>query len=132
MTRSLKTLPSLFSILHLFTPPLLHSPYPSLSLSPADAIIGVSFFGDADPDDFARFDRSFVALFKILAGDSWVPGLSQLNEDGSMNLGVVTYMCSYRLVVEWILLQVTPHPTPCWARSTKVQTLSRPGPSLYP
>jgi hypothetical protein len=81
-----------------------------LSFSPADAIIGVSFFGDLDPDDFARFDRSFVALFKILAGDAWIPGLSQLNEDGSMNMGVVTYMCSYRLVVEWILLQVSPSP----------------------
>ena len=64
-----------------------------------------------------------MALFKILAGDSWVPGLSQLNDDGSMNLGVVAYMCSYRLVVEWILLQVTPRPTPCWARSTKVRSV---------
>ena len=83
-----------------------------LPLYCADAIIGVSFFGEVDPEDFVRFDRSFVAFFKILAGDAWIPGLSQLNEDGSMNLGVVAYMCSYRLIVEWILLQVAPRPCP--------------------
>lgn len=72
----------------------------------ADAIIGVSFFADVDPDDFARFDRGFISLFKILAGDSWINGLDELNSDGTMNVPAAVYICSFRLVVEWILLQV--------------------------
>lgn len=87
----------------------------------ADAIIGVSFFADTDPDDFSRFDRGFMSLFKILAGDSWIPGLDELNEDGSMNVPAAAYICSFRLVVEWILLQVRPGPArsgPTQARQT--------------
>ena len=43
----------------------------------ADAIIGVNFFADGDPDDFGRFDRSFFGLFKILGGESWFEALDE-------------------------------------------------------
>ena len=118
---------------------------------------GVPLFGRAQqfgPDDFARFDRAFITVFKVsfshlsilawsflvlgmrvpgerlvgpslqtrrglirehrrahalprqvLAGDSWVPGLSELDENGDMDTGVVLFVCSFRLLVEWILLQ---------------------------
>ena len=49
---------------------------------------------------------------QVLAGDSWVPGLSELDENGEMDTGVVMFVCSFRLVVEWILLQVAAPPTP--------------------
>jgi hypothetical protein len=31
----------------------------------ADAIVGVTLYSDRDPGDFARFDRGFVAFFKV-------------------------------------------------------------------
>jgi hypothetical protein len=48
---------------------------------------------------------------QILAGDSWVGGLSELDENGEMDTGVVLFVCSFRLLVEWILLQA-PIPRP--------------------
>jgi hypothetical protein len=30
--------------------------------------VGVTFYSDRDPDDFARFDRGFLAFFKVRGG----------------------------------------------------------------
>ena len=40
----------------------------------ADAIMGVTFFGDSDPQDFGKFDRAFISLYHLTAGDTWVGG----------------------------------------------------------
>jgi hypothetical protein len=38
----------------------------------SDAVMGVSTFGNLAPDAFGAFDRAFVTMFRILAGDTWV------------------------------------------------------------
>ncbi len=39
---------------------------------PADSIMGVTFFGDEAPDEFGCFERAFLTVFGITAGDTWV------------------------------------------------------------
>ncbi len=34
--------------------------------------MGVSAFGNLAPGAFGAFDRAFVTMFRILAGDTWV------------------------------------------------------------
>lgn len=38
----------------------------------ADAIMGVTFFADIDPEYFGKFDCAFVSLYHLTAGDTWV------------------------------------------------------------
>lgn len=41
----------------------------------ADAVIGVTLFGESDPIEFGIFDRAFVTLFQITCGATWVANL---------------------------------------------------------
>jgi hypothetical protein len=34
--------------------------------------MGVSAFGNLAPAAFGAFDRAFITMFRILAGDTWV------------------------------------------------------------
>ncbi len=55
--------------------PPTHPPSPKALLPTrprSDAVMGVSTFGNLAPDAFGAFDRSFVTMFRILAGDTWV------------------------------------------------------------
>ena len=73
----------------------------------ADAILGVSFFSEVAPDEFARFDRAFFALVRLSGGETWLDSLQRLNEDGSLNYGPHLYIFSYIIIVVWVLLQVS-------------------------
>jgi hypothetical protein len=73
----------------------------------ADAIVGVTSFSDLSPGDFGSFDRAFVALFRIPGGDAWVDSLPYVNDDGTTNMGVVVFLYSFILVVNWTLLPIT-------------------------
>lgn len=73
----------------------------------ADAILGVSFFSDVAPDEFARFDRAFFALVRLSGGETWLDSLQRLNDDGSLNYGPNLYIFSYIVLVVWVLLQVS-------------------------
>ena len=42
------------------------------SVCAADAIMGVTFFGDEAPEDFGTYDLAFVTVFSMTAGNSWV------------------------------------------------------------
>jgi hypothetical protein len=68
---------------HSFTPVLTDSaPFPPLPISPfppatflspsPDSVMGVSAFGSLAPEAFGAFDRAFVTMFRVLAGDTWV------------------------------------------------------------
>ncbi len=41
----------------------------------ADAVIGVTLFGDEDELEFGVFDRAFMTLFQITCGATWVTNL---------------------------------------------------------
>jgi hypothetical protein len=40
-----------------------------------DAILGVNFFSSTAPSEFLKFDRAFVCMFRIAAGETWVEDL---------------------------------------------------------
>jgi hypothetical protein len=41
----------------------------------ADSIVGVTIFREEDPIEFGSFSRSFCALFRIVAGETWFQNL---------------------------------------------------------
>ncbi len=73
----------------------------------ADAIMGVTFFSDVAPDEFAAFDRAFFALVRLSGGETWLDSLQRWNEDGTLNYGPNLYIFSYIVIVVWVLLQVS-------------------------
>ena len=44
--------------------------------------MGVNFFDEDDPEDFSRFDLSFLALFWMLSGEPWPEHLSEASALG--------------------------------------------------
>ena len=52
---------------------------------------------------------AFVTLFRILSGDTWPPGLDVYADTGAVDPFNALFMISFRLIVDWILLQVPPH-----------------------
>eukprot|EP00961_Rhodomonas_salina_P231769 3131113-Rhodomonas_salina.1 len=46
-------------------------------------------------------------LFQLTAGNAWIGELPAYNDDGHLDPGVVTYLVSYIVIVNWTLLQVT-------------------------
>jgi hypothetical protein len=77
------------------------------ALSPADAILGVSLFADIAPDEFGKFNRAFVTLFKIAAGDTWIDALPMLAPDGDLEWKPALFTCSFIVLSVWIVLQVS-------------------------
>ncbi len=57
------------------------------------------------PEEFLRFDRAFVCMFRIAAGETWVEELPVVGEDGTLNLSMAVFIFSFILVVDWTLLQ---------------------------
>jgi hypothetical protein len=71
----------------------------------ADAILGVNFFSVSAPQSFLKFDRAFVCMFRIAAGETWVDELPVVNEGGDLNIAFAMFLFSFVLVVNWTLLQ---------------------------
>jgi hypothetical protein len=71
----------------------------------ADAILGVNFFSTVAPQSFLKFDRAFVCMFRIAAGETWVDELPVVHEGGDLNFGFALFLFSFVLVVNWTLLQ---------------------------
>mmetsp|Transcript_52361 Transcript_52361/g.109235 ORF Transcript_52361/g.109235 Transcript_52361/m.109235 type:complete len:514 (-) Transcript_52361:54-1595(-) len=71
------------------------------------SIMGVSFFRETAPDDFATFDRSFYAMFRVIAGETWVDSLRKTTEDGGLSMPDVCFVFSFIVIINWILLQVS-------------------------
>jgi hypothetical protein len=34
--------------------------------------MGVTFFGDDAPDEFGKFDRALITMYRLTAGETWV------------------------------------------------------------
>ena len=77
-----------------------------LSCNRVDSISGVSLFADEAPDDFREFNRAFIAMFRITAGETWVESLPKNDPDGSINYQAATYIVSYIIIENWLLFQV--------------------------
>ena len=77
------------------------------ALSPADAILGVSLFSDVAPDQFGKFNRAFLSLFKVAAGDTWIDMLPTLAPDGDLEWKPAVYLCTFIVISVWIVLQVS-------------------------
>ncbi len=67
----------------------------------------MSLFADTAPDQFGRFNRAFVALFRIAAGDTWIDSLPALGPDGETEWKPALFVCSFIVVSVWVVLQVS-------------------------
>jgi hypothetical protein len=71
------------------------------------AILGVSLFADIAPDQFGWFNRAFVTLFSIAAGDTWIDALPTLGPDGDLQWKPALFVCSFIVCSVWVVLQVS-------------------------
>ena len=60
------------------------------------------------PVAFGKFNRAFVTMFRVTAGDTWVDGVPTVLEDGDLNQGFAAFITSYVIVVVWLVLQARP------------------------
>ncbi len=67
----------------------------------------MSLFSDIAPDQFGKFNRAFVSLFKIAAGDTWIDTLPTLAPNGDLEWKPSLYVCTFIVVSVWIVLQVS-------------------------
>ncbi len=67
----------------------------------------MSLFSDVAPDQFGRFNRAFVALFRIAAGDTWIDALPTLGSDGEIEWKPALFVCSFIVCSVWVVLQVS-------------------------
>jgi hypothetical protein len=44
--------------------------------------MGVTFFGDEAPDEFGKFDRALITMYRLTAGDTWVRPVSRAQPEG--------------------------------------------------
>ena len=70
--------------------------------------MGVTFFSDIAPTAFGKFDRAFLTMFCITAGDTWVDEIPRVDpDDGSLNYPFVIFAVTYIIVANWTVLQVS-------------------------
>ncbi len=55
-----------------------------------DSIVGVTYFDTSASDDFAEFDKAFIALFQVVSGNTWIESLPTHSPEGSVNFGNVS------------------------------------------
>ena len=67
----------------------------------------MSLYSDIAPDQFGKFNRAFVTLFKIAAGDTWIDSLPTLGPDGDMEWRSALFICSFIVCSVWVVLQVS-------------------------
>jgi hypothetical protein len=67
----------------------------------------VSLFGDQSSLAFGELDRAIATLFRIAAGETWVPDMPVYDEkSGLVDWAVGVYVFSFVILVNWTLIQV--------------------------
>jgi len=67
----------------------------------------VSLFGDQSSLAFGELDRAIATLFRIAAGETWVPDMPVYDEkSGLVDWAVGCYVFSFVILVNWTLIQV--------------------------
>jgi hypothetical protein len=70
--------------------------------------MGVSLFRSYAPRSFGSFDRALTSMFRLTAGETWIDELVLLDPNtATVNYGTALFVCSYIVIVVWILLQVS-------------------------
>jgi hypothetical protein len=72
--------------------------------------VAVNLFGEVDPEHFEVFDKAFITLFFVTAGDPWPETLPKLREDGSADWVTASYVIIFTVIVVWIFVEVLPLP----------------------
>ncbi len=73
--------------------------------------MAVNLFGGVDPEHFEVFDKAFITLFFVTAGDPWPDTLPKLREDGSADWVTAGYVIVFTVTVVWIFVEVaSAHP----------------------
>jgi hypothetical protein len=76
--------------------------------------MGVNFFSDQSQEAFGSFDRAFLSVFRLAAGETWVDTMEIINPDtGALNAPFAAFVMSYFIIVNCVLLQVR-SPTAAW------------------
>jgi hypothetical protein len=68
--------------------------------------MGVTFFGDVAPEEFGKFDRACITLFRVTSGGAWIDPIA-FDSAGGINLKGAIFLVTYIFVVNWTLLQVS-------------------------
>jgi hypothetical protein len=68
--------------------------------------VAVNLFGAVDPEHFEVFDKAFITLFFVTAGDPWPESLPKLREDGSADWVTAGYVIIFTVTVVWIFVEV--------------------------
>ena len=74
--------------------------------------MAVNLFGGVDPEHFEVFDKAFITLFFVTAGDPWPETLPKLREDGSADWVTAGYVIIFTVTVVWIFVEVVPAHAP--------------------
>jgi hypothetical protein len=53
------------------------------------------------------FNRAFITLFRIAAGDTWIDSLPTLGPDGDLQWQPALFICSFIVCSVWVVLQVS-------------------------
>ncbi len=65
----------------------------------------MSLFSDIAPNQFGKFNRAFVTLLKITAGDTWIDMLPMLAPNGDLEWKPAVFICSFIVCSVWIVLR---------------------------
>ena len=67
----------------------------------------VFLFGDQSSLALGQLDRAIATLFRIAAGETWVPDMPVYDEkSGLVDWAVGCYVFSFVILVNWTLIQV--------------------------
>ena len=68
--------------------------------------MGVTFYSNVYPENFAVFDRALITMFRITSGEPWTEYIPPTDETGAPLPGNCLFIVSYLVIVCWTLLQV--------------------------
>ncbi len=68
--------------------------------------MGVTLFNEEAPDQFGVFNKGFITMFGLTAGNTWIEPMPVVLEDGSLNWRVALFTTTYIIISNWIVLQV--------------------------
>jgi hypothetical protein len=66
----------------------------------------VSLYSEVSPESFGKFNRAFIVMFRLTAGETWVDTVPTVLESGDLNHGFAAFVFSYIILNVWLVLQV--------------------------
>ncbi len=72
----------------------------------------MALFKETAPSSFGRFNRAFVSMFRIAAGETWIEDLPILDSSGDIFWKSSLFVFSFVILNVWVILQVIGHLLP--------------------